>query len=49
VAGRIILQMDKTEAEDKVILGDQRGCGIQPDMGSAYNIGLVVAELLTGY
>jgi hypothetical protein len=34
--------MDKTESEDKVILGNRQKCGIQPDMGSAYYIGLVV-------
>jgi hypothetical protein len=34
--------MDKTESEDKVILGNQRKCGIQSDIGSAYYIGLVV-------
>jgi hypothetical protein len=34
--------MDKAEPEDKVILGNQREHGIQPDMGGAYYIGLVV-------
>jgi hypothetical protein len=42
VAGRIIFQMDKTEPEDKVVLGDEQKRGIQPDMGSAYYIGITV-------
>jgi hypothetical protein len=34
--------MDKAEPEDKDILGNQRECGIQPNMGGAYYMGLVV-------
>jgi hypothetical protein len=34
--------MDKTEPEDKIVLGNERECGIQPDMGSTYYIGVVV-------
>jgi hypothetical protein len=34
--------MDKAEPENKDVLGNERECGIQPDMGSAYNIGFVV-------
>jgi hypothetical protein len=34
--------MDKTEPEDKVILGDEQKRGIQPDMGSAHYIGVTV-------
>jgi hypothetical protein len=29
--------VDKTDSEDKVILGNRQKCGIQPDMG-AYKI-----------
>ena len=34
--------MDKTEPEDKVILGNEHERGIQPDMGSAHYIGIIV-------
>jgi hypothetical protein len=37
VAGRIILQMDKTEFEDKIILGNQQECGIHSNMGGAHS------------
>jgi hypothetical protein len=42
VAGGIILQMDKAEPEDKVILGNEHERGIQPDMGGVHYTGITV-------
>ena len=37
-----MLQVDKTAPKDKVILGDEYERGIQPDMGGAHYIGVIV-------
>jgi hypothetical protein len=34
--------MDKTEPENKVVLGNEHECGVQPYMGSPYYIGFIV-------
>jgi hypothetical protein len=34
--------MDKTESEDKVVLGNQWECGIHANMGGAHYIGTLV-------
>ena len=37
-----MLQMDKAEPEDKVVLGNKHERGIHSDMGGAYYIGITV-------